>query len=261
MKLKKVLSMLVAVVMVVFSAAFAMAESTPTAAPEQPVAAEPTAAPAAEAPSAPDAVPAAEPVTYSLDEMMTMAMTDAYARQAAYAAYAEAFPDSRGIGGIDMDTQIVLLEMLLKANGAALPTNTETVTAPETVADAYTAIATAESDAATMYLSFLRQESLPKDARIIFSSVLQSVRMNARSFYWMAQSAQAEGQWQAMMNSDNAKTYTMTSPDGRRQWTMTVYNYSSSDDTTTAADDTSATTDETAAPADTTAPAEGGGSN
>ena len=46
------------------------------------------------------------------------------------AVYAEAFPDSRSISNVDLDTQIVLLEMLLKANGVALPQNTAEVTAP-----------------------------------------------------------------------------------------------------------------------------------
>ena len=217
MKTKKILSMLLAVVMVVSTAVFAAAENTDTTTEEAALADTGDAA----------AVETAEPTeaeTYTLDDMMAMAMSDAYARQAAYAVYAEAFPDSYSLVNVDMDTQIVLLEMLLKANGVALPDSTTDVTAPETKTEAYTAVAAAETNALAMYRSFLSQESLPEDARIIFSSVWQSVRGNANLFTMKARAAQREEQWQNMMNSDNTQVYTMNGPNGRGQWTVYVYN-------------------------------------
>lgn len=231
MKVKKILSLLLALVVVVSAAAIAIAEEAATT-PDD------TAAVAAE-----EAAPA---VTYTMDEMMNMAMADAYARQAAYAAYAEAFPDSRSISGIDLNTQIVLLEMLLKANGVPLPANTADVTVPETKTEAYQAIAAAEGDALTMYRSFLQQEGLAEDAQIIFRSVAQSVRSNAAAFARKAQSAvraeQWEAQWQEIMNCDKTKVYTMEDNNGRGTWTVYVYNSNPTDESTGTAD----TTDDTA---------------
>lgn len=241
MKLKKILSLLLAVLLVASAVVIATAEETATPAAEEAVTQD-----AAQVPetTAEEAAPA---VTYTLDEMLTMAMTDAYARQAAYAAYAEAFPDSRSIGSVDMDTQIVLLEMLLKANGVALPANTETVTAPATQTEAYQAIAAAEGDALTMYKSFLEQEALAPDANLVFRSVAQSVWSNAVTFARKAQSAlraeQWEAQWQEFMNSDQTKVYTMDDRNGRGTWTVYVYNSNSADEATDVADTTDTTTE------------------
>lgn len=231
MKLKKLLSILLAVVLVVSAATIAVAE---TATPEatETAATETTAAEAT-----------AVTETYTLDQMMNMAMSDAYARQASYAVYAEAFPDSESITGISLDTQIVLLEMLLKANGAALPTDTTEVTAPETKDEAYQAVLDAENNAVSMYKSFLKQEGLPEDARIIFRSVLQSIRDTAETFVRQARSEQQAEQWKSMMNSDNTKVYTLDGPWGRGQWTMYVYNSNPSDETTVVTDNSTTTTD------------------
>jgi len=206
--------------------------------------------------------------------MMTMAMADAYARQAAYAVYAEAFPDSKSIGNVDVDTQIVLLEMLLKANGVALPENTTDVTAPETKNEAYEAIATAETEAATMYKSFFNQESLPEDAQIIFATVFQSVRSTANTFTqkvqsaklaeerearlaeWQAQLEEQQAEMEEMMSSGNAKVYTVTSPNGRGQTTIYIYNSDSTEDTAATDEDTAATDEGTAATEDTDEPAD-----
>ena len=182
--------------------------------------------------------------SYTLDEMMNMAMADAYARQAAYAAYAEAFPDDRSIADSNIDTQIVLLEMLLKANGAALPAAADDVSSPETPTEAYKALATAESAAAAMYRSFLSQESLPEDATIIFRSVLQPVRRSAQVFARKTQSAMWAQQWKEIMESGDSKVYEFD--DGRGHGRLTVYTYSS-DQADEAADsaDMADTTDNT----------------
>jgi hypothetical protein len=229
MKLKKMLSILLALVMVVSATAIAFAESA------TPAATKPAATTAAEVTAA--------PVTYTLDQMLNMAMSDAYARHAAYAVYAEAFPDSESLKGINLDTQIVLLEMLLKANGAALPTDTTDVTAPATKDEAYQAVLDAENKAVAMYQSFLKQEGLPEDAKIIFHSVLQGIRNNAETFVWQARSEQQAEQWKAMLNGDNAKVYTLESPWGNGQWTVYVYNSNPSGETTVATDSSTTTTD------------------
>lgn len=242
MKLKKILSMLLAVVMVASAVGFAVAETA------QPAAAEETAATETQA--------EVTTTTYTLEEMMTQAMADAYARQAAFAAYAEAFPDSRSFSSVDLDTQIVLLEMLLKANGVALPQNTAEVTIPETVAEAYEAALTAESTAVTMYRNFLAQESIAADAKIIFRSVLQSVKETASVFSRQVRIAQSEAAWEEMMANGDTKVYTMQGPGGRGNWT--VYVYTNATDDTAAADEaaeTDAATDEaTVTPEVTTAP-------
>lgn len=205
MKPKKALSLLLAVALVISAAAAATAEGTGTA---------------GETLAADDVTQAAATV-YTLQEMLTQAMTDAYQRQTAYAAYAEAFPDSRSIAGIDMDTQIVLLEMLLKANGVALPLNDAEATVPQiqiqtqTQTEAYAAIAEAEGNALTMYRSFLSQDELAADARIIFRSVFQLVRSNAADFERKAQAAQRAERFQELMNDGNAQVYVINNGHGR----------------------------------------------
>jgi hypothetical protein len=223
MKSKKILSVLMAALLVVSTAAIAIAESAD--------------APAAETVTADANETAAAEV--SVDEMMTRAMADAYARQAAYAVYAEAYPDDRSITGVSLDTQIVLLEMLLKANGLPLPVSASDAAAPGTAADAYAAIAAAESDAVTMYRSFLSQESLPEDAKIIFRTVLQSVRGTASAFARKAQFALQAQQWQELMENGEAKVYTFDNAGGRGTWTVYVYSNTPTDE----AIDTTDTTD------------------
>ena len=239
MKLRKILSMLLAVVMVASATAFAIAESAPATA-EQPAAAE------TGTPAAAETAATAETPVYTTNDMMTMAMSDAYARQAAYAVYAEAFPDSRSIAGVNLDNQIVLLEMLLKANGVALPADTTDVTAPATVDEAYQAVLDAENNSLKMYRNFLSQENLPADMRIIFRSVLSGVRDNAQTFVWQARRERQAAQWQEMLNSGDAKTYTLEGPWGRGQWTVYVYNSNPSDTGAAATDDSNATTDSAA---------------
>ena len=197
MKLKKTISVLVALALIISTATIATAESTETA---------------QEAMTADDGTAT---TVYTLDEMLNQAMTDAYKRQASYTAFAEAFPDSRSIAGLDMDTQIVLLEMLLKANGVALPANDSTVTVPETVGEAYAAIANAEQNALTMYRSFLQQEDLSPDAKIIFRSVFGRVRGNAATFTMKTRTAQRIQQFQELINSDNAQVYVINNDRGR----------------------------------------------
>lgn len=238
MKLKKVLSLLLAVVLVASAAAIALAESTDTTTNE--AATEETETTTA----------TTETESYTLDEMLTAAMTDAYTRQAAYAAYAEAFTDSRSLSNLDIDDEIVLLEMLLKANDVALPA-ADDVTVPDTVADAYTAVAEAEANTVTMLKTYLAQEDLGRDAQIIFNTVLQDSYENAISFTSKARTAQQQQEWTNIMNDDNTKVVVVqnNSPygggfGGYGQSTVYVYtNNSSSTDTDTDATDT--TTDST----------------
>lgn len=234
MKLKKALSILLALALMLSAAAIATAE---TVTPDTGAAVEPAATD--------ESAQAAAPV-YTLDEMLTMAMTDAYQRQSAYAAFAEAFPDNRSIAGIDMDTQIVLLEMLLKANGVALPMNDAAVTVPDNLADAYAAVAEAEGNALKMYRSFLEQENLAPDATIIFRSVLRDVRSNASEFTRQVRAAQRIEQFQQLMNDENTQVYVVNNDHGfGRQVIYVVTNNQTTND--------QGTTDTT--PQDTTEPA------
>jgi hypothetical protein len=233
MTAKKILSLLLALIIIVSAAMAASAESANATTGE-------TATGATAAAETVKEEAAAE--VYTLDEMLTRAMADAYARQAAYAAYAEAYPNSRSLGGADTDTQIILLEMLLKANGVALPADTTAVTAPGTKAEAYAEIAAAESNAYTMYRTFLAQETLPDDAKIIFHSVLQPIGRNARSFARKAQNEMWAAQWQKAMEGGETKVYEFDN--GRGHGTLTVYTYSS--------DDQASETDEAAEPAEAT---------
>ncbi|MBN1777133.1 MAG: hypothetical protein JW811_03340 [Clostridiales bacterium] len=228
--MKKTLSVLLALVLVISAIGLAAAESTETA---------------EDAVTADDGT---EATVYTLNEMLTRAMADAYLRQAAYAAYAEAFPDSRSIAGIDMDTQIVLLEMLLKANGAALPASVADVSVPETKAEAYAAIAEAESSAVTMYKSFLRQEDLAADARIIFQSVFRIVRSNALAFREKAQAADRAEKLQELRENENAQVYVISGGRNGRQviYVITSEGTANDEDAATETDTTDTTTEDSA---------------
>ena len=200
MNWKKTLSLFLAVAMILSAAALATAQSTNPAGTTE------ATPPADETIAADESNQTPSPV-YTLDEMLTMAIKDAYQRQSAYNAFAEAFPDSRSLARIDMDTQVVLLEMLLKANGVAIPMNDASVTVPDTLADTYAAVAESEDNALTMYRSFLNQQDLAPDAKIIFRSVFQQVRSNASDFAWQVRTAQRVERFKDLMNDENAQVY------------------------------------------------------
>jgi hypothetical protein len=168
---------------------------------------------------------------YTLDEMLSQAMADAYARQASYAAFAEAFPDSRSLVNLTVDPQIVLLEMLLKAHDMALPAPSADVPAAETEADAYLAAAQAENNAVVMLRSYLSQEALTEDAQMIFRMVLNDSRQNASRLAAQVRAARRAQDWADFMNSDSTKKYVYegTGPRGG-QWTMYVITNSTDDE-------------------------------
>ncbi|HPJ02149.1 MAG TPA: hypothetical protein PKU80_04860 [Candidatus Limiplasma sp.] len=238
MNWKKTLSIILAVAMILSAAALATAQSTSPAGTTE------TTPPVDETAAADESTVASEPV-YTLDEMLTMAMKDAYERQSAYSAFTEAFPDSRSLAKIDMDTQIVLLEMLLKANGVAIPVNDASVTVPDTLADAYAAVAESESNALTMYRSFLNQQDLAPDAKIVFRSVFQQVRSNASDFARQVRSAQRVEKFQELMNDENAQVYVYNGNHGRGIQIVYVVNSDQTNDDS--ADDMTQDTTEPAA--------------
>ena len=218
--MKKILSILLALLLVASVAAIAFAESTE----ESETTEEETVTTEEEA-------DVAEDPEYTLEEMLTEAMTDAYTRQAAYAAYGETYSQSRSINAIDMDTQIVLLEMLCKANDVALPTVDDEVTVPETKAEAYAAIAEAESAAVTMYKTYLAQEDLAADAEIIFQSVYSLVRSNYSTFAQKAAAAERTAAIEALQESDNTQVYVINN--GRNGTKQVVYVVTKDEETTT----------------------------
>ena len=236
MKLKKVLSLLLAVVLVASAAAIAMAESTDTT---QTTAAE------TEAAVTEETTETETEATYTSDEMLTAVMADAYARQAAYAAYAEAFTDSKSLANLDIHSEIVLLEMLLKANDVALPQADTAVTVPETLADTYSAVAQAETDAVTMLKTYLAQETLGEDAQMIFRTVLSDTYETAVSFTSKARVAQQEQEWTNIMNDENTKVVVVNNGGRGGHGQQTVYVYTNSTDETEDAADTTDTTDTT----------------
>ena len=231
MKTKKLLSVILAVVLVASSIAIALAESADTT---ETTAAEPTAAPTAGE--------TAQSETFTTDEMLTTAMADAYARQAAYAAYAEAYPESWSVRNLNIDSQIVLLEMLLKANDVALPAADTEVTVPETLADTYVAIANAESGAVNTMRTYLAQETLGEDAQMIFRTVRNGSYQNAATFVRKARIAQREQAWTELLNDENTQVVVTEgdTPYGGH-YKRTVYTYNSNGITPSDAADTTDT--------------------
>ncbi len=237
MKMKKILSVILAVVLVASSIAVALAESTNTT---ETAAGDAAAVETAETAAAGETT---QTVTYTTEEMLTAAMADAYARQAAYAAYAAAYTDSQSITSLTIDSQIVLLEMLLKANAVALPAAETDVTVPETKADTYQAIAEAEGNTVQLMETYLKQEALGKDAQMIFSTVLSGSYQNAVAFARKARVAQQEQAWTELMNDENTKVVVTegTGPFGGH-YKKTVYVYTNAGEQT---GDTAETTDTT----------------
>ncbi|MFH1512684.1 MAG: hypothetical protein ABIG45_04980 [Bacillota bacterium] len=229
MKMEKFLALVLSVALVVSAAVFATAESAETAAQETVTAEDATAVPAE---------------VYTLDEMLSAAMADAYARQASYAVYAEAFPDSKSIAAVDVHPQIVLLEMLLKAHGLALPAATADVTAPATAEEAYQAIAEAESNAAALMKSYLAQEALTEDAQMIFRSVLSGSRQNAAAFTRRIRAAKRAEELTELLSGDNVQKFVVEGKPGRDNGGWTVY-VISNNPTDEQADDTTDMTDTT----------------
>ena len=236
MKTKKTLSVILAIVLVASSIAIALAESADTT---EPAAAETAAATAAEETT--------QSETFTTDEMLTAAMADAYARQAAYAAYAEAYPDSFSIQNLNVDSQIVLLEMLLKANDVALPAAETAVTVPETLADTYAAVANAESGAVEMMRTYLAQEALGEDAQMIFRSVRNGSYQNALTFARKVRIAQREQAWTELLNDENTQVVVTegdTPYGGHYKRTVYTYNSNGVQPTNDAADTTDPTAED-----------------
>lgn len=126
-----------------------------------------------------------ENTTYTLEEMLTYAMQDEVAAEAAYAAIQEAFDQSNPFENIMRaeQTHQELLTALFTAYGITVPAKTaQTATAPATLAEAYQAGADAEVANIAMYETFLAQSGLAQDVRDTFTALMEASRNHLAAF-------------------------------------------------------------------------------
>lgn len=119
--------------------------------------------------------------TYTLEQMLTLALQDEYMAQAEYNAIQNTYGADAPFSNIVKaeGTHIALLTTLFDTYDLTLPVNDAAakVTAPATVEDAYTTGIAAENANISMYEVFLAQTTLPEDVRSVFT-VLQNASKN-----------------------------------------------------------------------------------
>ena len=119
--------------------------------------------------------------TYTLEQMLTLALQDETMAQAEYQAIIGAYGDKAPFANIvgAEETHITLLKTLFETHGFTLPENTAAgrVTLPASLDEAYTTGITAENANIAMYENFLKQTDLPEDVRSTFV-VLQNASQN-----------------------------------------------------------------------------------
>lgn len=122
---------------------------------------------------------ATEAQTYTVEQMLTLAIQDEYAARATYTAIQDAFGTQAPFANIDgaEANHVAELAPLFAAYGLTVPADTATATAPATLAEAYATGVAAETANIAMYASFLKQSDLPADVRAVFTA-LQSASAN-----------------------------------------------------------------------------------
>ncbi len=111
--------------------------------------------------------------TYTVEEMLTLALQNEYAVQAQYTAMADAFQAKTRMNGPFRagSCHVATLTALLEAYGFAVPENTAAAKAPATWEEAYEAAAKLETQSIDLYDSFLAQEDLPESLRTVFTAL------------------------------------------------------------------------------------------
>ena len=111
--------------------------------------------------------------TYTIEEMLTLALQNEYAAQAQYTAAADALRAGTRMNGPFRagSGHVATLTALMEAYGFAVPENTAAAQAPATAEEAYEAIVKLETQSADLYESFLTQENLPESLRTVFAAL------------------------------------------------------------------------------------------
>ena len=129
------------------------------------------------------ATTAPEAQTYTLEQMLTLAMQDEYNAQATYDAILKAFGESNAFTNIVKAeaTHQEELRTLFQNYGIAMPENTaaQNVTAPVSLQEAGV---NAENANIAMYQAFLAQKDLPDDVRGVFNTLVNASQNHLNAF-------------------------------------------------------------------------------
>lgn len=150
----------------------------------------------------------AENATYTLEEMLTFAMQDEYAAQAAYAAIQTAFGEGNPFQSILQaeQTHQELLNALFTAYGIPVPANTAAQTAvPATLTEAYQTGVNVEVANIKMYETFLAQSGLAQDVRDTFTALMEASKNHLAAFTRNAEKT-GLGMRQGMGGAMNSQT-------------------------------------------------------
>ena len=124
--------------------------------------------------------------TYTLEQMLTLAMQDEYMAQAQYAAIMGAYGSDAPFANVIKGeaTHIALLNTLFDTYGLTVPADLTAgkVTAPASLDDAYAAGVTIENANIAMYQTFLAQNDLPDDARGVFIALQNASQSHLTAF-------------------------------------------------------------------------------
>ena len=116
---------------------------------------------------------AEETKTYTLEEMLVMALNDEYAAKATYEAILQKHGQVRPfVNLVRAETNhMASLTALFAAHGLTAPINTAKGEAPDTLEEALAQAQKAEQDNIAMYDAFLKQENLPADVATSFANL------------------------------------------------------------------------------------------
>lgn len=127
-----------------------------------------------------------ETAEYDLATMLTLALEDEYAAQAVYNLILENYGQIRPFSRIVRAEQahIDLLLPLFEAYGIEIPANTaaETAVLPDSVEAAIALGVEAEKANIAMYETFLADETLPEDVRLVFEKLLNASQKHLNAF-------------------------------------------------------------------------------
>ncbi|NLI22001.1 MAG: hypothetical protein GX418_10700 [Clostridiales bacterium] len=124
--------------------------------------------------------------TYTLEQMLTLAIQDEYMAQAEYAAILNSYGTDNAFANIIKaeGTHIALLKTLFETYGFTLPADTaaDKAVLPASLVEAYTVGVAAENANIAMYEAFLAQSDLPDDVRGAFVALQNASRSHLTAF-------------------------------------------------------------------------------
>lgn len=123
---------------------------------------------------------------YDLEEMLTYSLYDEYLAEATYLGIIDTFGDVKPFTRIVLAEQkhIELLLPLFETHGVLVPENDAYayVVVPESVSSALATGVEAEKANIAIYQTFLAQDNLPDDVRLVFEQLMHASENHLRAF-------------------------------------------------------------------------------